>query len=241
TAPTFLRTISGPTRPAVAAWGIAYNPLTDEFEVSDQISNQIRRFTRSGQYVGDFDNPGAIISGLAVDKRDGSVYAGATNRNPPYNVLKYDKSGHFLWGFNLPNRVAWLTVDDAGYLWFPWAYGSYQVNKYSVDDSTHTVHQLLVLGTNGSGLGQARFDNGVDVASSGDVYVADSLNRRVHVYSNSGSWKFDIGDNTVFTGDLRGLVVDDANSRLYVADAKGGQIEEFTLSGTHLLTIGSEG
>ena len=85
------------------------------------------------------------------------------------------------------------------------------------------------------------FDNGIDVASNGDVYVADAVNKRVHVYANNGTWKFDIGDNQVFQGDLRGLVVDDNAGRVYVADAKGGQIEAFTMSGTHLLTMGSEG
>jgi hypothetical protein len=241
TAPTFLRNISGPTRPGVAAWGLAYNPVTDEFIVSDQISNQIRRFSRSGQYLGDFDNPDSIISGVAVDKRDGSVYAGATNRNPPYNVRKYDRFGRFMFGFRLPSRVAWLTVDDAGYLWFPYAYGSYQVFKYSVNNSTQSATQVQVFGSRGSGPGQALFNNGIDVASNGDVYVADSLNRRVHVYQNNGNWKFDIGDNQVFTGDLRGLVVDDISHRVYVSDAKGGQIEAFTMAGTHLVTMGSEG
>jgi NHL repeat/Bacterial Ig domain len=245
TAPTYLRTISGPSRPGIAAWGLDFNPVTNEFDVGDYVSNQIRRFSRTGNYLGDFTYPGdlgdSIISAVAVDKRDGSLYAASTSLTSPYDVRKYDRNGNFMFGLTLPGRVAWLTVDDAGNLWFPLAYGSAKVYEFAVNDATHSASQVLVTGTRGTGPGQALFDNGIDVASNGDVYVADALRKRVHVYDHNGSWKFDFGDDRVFVGDLRGVAIDDNAGRVYVSDAKGGKIEAFSLSGTHLLTMGSEG
>src|SRR5688572_26338464 len=68
--PNFHRMISAPSRPGIAAWGLAYNPVSNEFIVGDYVSNQIRRFSREGHYLGDFinpgDNTGSIVSAVAV-------------------------------------------------------------------------------------------------------------------------------------------------------------------------------
>ena len=43
TAPQVERIIGAPSRPGVAAWGITYNPVTDEILVGDYVSDQVRR------------------------------------------------------------------------------------------------------------------------------------------------------------------------------------------------------
>jgi DNA-binding beta-propeller fold protein YncE len=243
--PSFSRMISAASRPGISAWGLVYNPVTDEFVVGDYVSNQIRRFSRTGRYLGDFTNPqdntGSIVSAVAVDPRNGAVYAAATSLTTQDDIRKYDGAGNFLYGFDVPGRVAWLTVDDQGYLWYPPAYGSHQLYKFAVNDATRTASQVLVTGTRGTGPGQAQFNNGVDAAANGDVYVADGINRTVHVYDTAGRWRFDLGDTSVFAGDLRGVVVDDRAGRVYVADAKGSEVEAFDLAGRHLFTTGGEG
>jgi DNA-binding beta-propeller fold protein YncE len=60
------------------------------------------------------------------------------------------------------------------------------------------------------------------------------VNRTVHVYSSSGNWLYDFGSPGTgigqFTGDLRGLAVDQASGAIYVVDAEAAQIEKFQMS-----------
>jgi hypothetical protein len=97
-APRIQRVIGGPSRPGVAAWGLAYNPVTGEMIVGDYVSNQVRRFALSGRWLGDFSNPkgnvGGVGSALAVDPRDGSTYLAVTgDGKTSKDVRKYDASG----------------------------------------------------------------------------------------------------------------------------------------------------
>ncbi len=243
-APTFDRMISGPSKPGIAAWGLVYNPVTDEFVVGDYISNQIRRFDRDGRYLGDFTNPSdqtdSIISAVAVDPNTGAVYAAATSLTSPMDIRKYDSSGNFLFGFDVPGRVAWLTVDDDGHVWFPQAYGSFTLYQFAVNDATQTATQLTLTGTKGNGVGQSQFHNGVDAAANGDIYIVDGVLQKVLVFGQTGAFKFEFTHPSI-SGDLRGIAVDDVNGLVYVSDARGADIEVFTLAGAHVRTIAEEG
>ena len=88
---------------------------------------------------------------------------------------------------------------------------------------------------------------GLDVSGSGKIYIADSINRRIQIMAPDGSYYGSIGSaggvDQVggLSGDLRGVLVDDANQRIYVADALQNQIEVFSFSGTPLFHFGGEG
>lgn len=240
-APRFDRFLSGPSRPLVAAWGVAYNPVTDEVVVADYVSNQIRRFDRAGEYLGDLTNPAgnteSIISAVAVDPRDGAIYAAATSATSPVDVRKYDAAGNYLWGFQVDGRVAWLDVDDEGHVWFPPAYGGTTIQEFAVNDAARTVTRLKSFGTSGTGTCQNGFLNGIDVTSDGLVYAADGVNRVVHVYNaTTGACLRDLGGPSIITGDLRGVAVDESRNQVYAVDAKGNDIEVFAPSGAHLAT-----
>src|SRR3712207_1260130 len=92
--PRSARIISGPSKPGIAAWGLAYNKVTNEFVVGDYVSNQIRRFSRSGQLLGEFRNPKnnteGVASGVAVDQRNGTSYVAiAGDGRTSKDVRKY--------------------------------------------------------------------------------------------------------------------------------------------------------
>ena len=243
TPPHVERIVGGPSRPGVAAWGLAYNPVTGEMLVGDYVSNQVRRFSRAGDWIADLANPElsipGVVSALAVDPRDGSTYVAALNA--PRDVRKYDADGTYMYSVNLTGNVAWLAVDPQGDLWVPGAFNGPGIREYRFDDATQGATHLRSVGTVGTGPGQLSRLTGIDVDDDGNVYVADVGNGTVHVFAPSGQWRFDIGTKALFPGDMRGVVVDDTARRLYVANSQKGTIEVFDLAGDHLSTMGALG
>ena len=246
TAPHVERVIGGPSRPGIAAWGLAYNPVTDEMAVGDYVSSQVRRYSLSGTWLGDFPNPGGsipgVVSALAVDPSDGSTYVAVIGEAAnSKDVRKYDADGNLLYQVDLIGNVTWLAVDDQGDVWAPGAFLGPGIHEYRFDDATKSATELRSVGTAGTGPGQLNRLTGIDVDADGNVYVCDVGNHTVHVYGPTGAWRFDIGTKSLFPGDLRGIVVDDDAGRLYVANSQVGTIEVFDLTGHHLGTIGSLG
>lgn len=244
--PRLERLVSGPSRPGIGAWGLAHNPVTDEFVVGDYTSNQVRRYSRDGVHLGDFSNPSGstdgVPSAIAVDPRDGSTYVAITGDNHvSRDVRKYDRDGEFLWDADVPGPVTWLTIDDDGYLWAPAAFRGHEIRRYRIDDANRRLVEVDEFGRDGTGPGRNNWLTGIDVAANGDVFVADAGNGVVHVYRRDGSWKLDIGDRQRFPGDIRGVLVDDARSRVYVADAWDGRIKAFALDGTFLFEFSGLG
>jgi len=135
------RIIAAPSFPGVAAWGLAYNPVSDELIVGDYVSRQVRRYTRGGVYLGDLRNAGKTIGGVAsalgVDPRDGAIYVAVTGEGrTSLDVRKYDKDGNFLFDLDMPGAATWLTVDHDGNLWVPEGFSGSVVRKFTVDDAT---------------------------------------------------------------------------------------------------------
>ena len=238
--------MGGPSLPGLSAWGLAYNPVTGEMLVGDYVANQIRRFSLAGAYLGDFFNPkgnvGGIGSALAVDPRDGSSYLAVTgDGKTSKSVRKYDVNGNFMYDFNLSGSVTWLAIDSQGHLWTPEAFGGTRIHEWTVNDATKSATSVLTFGSGGTGPGKLGRLNGIAVDAQNNIYVVDAGNGCVHVFSSNGTWRFDIGNKTLFPGDMRGVAVNDAMGRLYVANSQVGTIEVFNLSGTHLSTFGALG
>ena len=246
TAPHVERIVGGPSRPGVAAWGLAFNPVSGEMIVGDYVSSQVRRFSPAGTWIADFANPGSsiagVVSGVAVDPRDGSSYVAVTGSGAgAKDVRKYDADGDFLYEVDLIGNATWLAVDDQGDVWAPGAFNGPGIHEYRFDDATQSATELRSVGTVGTGPGQLNRLTGIEVDADGNVYVCDVGNGTVHVFGPTGRWRLDIGTKALFRGDMRGLVVNDATRRLYVANSQVGTIEVFDLSGDHLSTFGGLG
>jgi uncharacterized protein (TIGR03663 family) len=79
----------------------------------------------------------------------------------------------------------------------------------------------------------------VEVDSAGNVYVADTGNKRVRVYDLEGNWLRDIGRGGSGDGQLdepSGLAIS-ADGRLYVADTWNRRVSVFALDGTPLFNF----
>jgi DNA-binding beta-propeller fold protein YncE len=78
------------------------------------------------------------------------------------------------------------------------------------------------------------------VGPDGTVYVADSWNKRVVVYSASGTYLRTIGSSSGFTmKDPRGVAVDLSNGDLYVTDLTARAVFHLRNNGTWVSTIGN--
>src|SRR5438552_2886486 len=77
-------------------------------------------------------------------------------------------------------------------------------------------------GTVGSGNGQLSGPSGVAVNSSGDVYVFDSYNSRIQVFTSAGVYKFQFGSSGSAAGQFAlatvGNIAIDAQDNVYIPD-----------------------
>jgi streptogramin lyase len=136
-----------------------------------------------------------------------------------------------------------LTIDEQG-------------DVYVTDIPGVQIHRLLIFDKNGklkrsfgqggqvkdakASPGTFSYPNGVAVgAGSGatrDVYIADSNNRRVQVYSPSGSFRRIIATE----GTPRGITID-SDKRVYVVDVLSHQVDIYSAQGQRLATFGGNG
>jgi tripartite motif-containing protein 71 len=97
-------------------------------------------------------------------------------------------------------------------------------------------------GSEGSGDGQFIDPSGVDVDSTGNVYVADNWNR-IQKFDSNGKFLLKWGSEGSGDGQfssLRTLAVDSANN-VYAADSWNHRIQKFDSNGKFMLKWGSEG
>ena len=247
--PAFVTTIGGSGRPGVFAWGLQYNPVSDELLVGDYLNYQVRRFSPDGSHLGDFfrsDNQGQPYS-LAVDSNDGSIYVPEiADGSIGGTVAKYDAAGNFLYAVDTnADYYAWIAIGPAGDLYIAdshyWnnAGDPPHIRRFRFNDATQTGTEIDSWTVLPSGLDVPRM-YGIDVAADGTVYASDTINKTVHRWENDGTYLGGFGTG-YFTGDIRSVAVDDANGFVYVVDAFGGQIEKFLLDGTYVASIGGLG
>ena len=98
-------------------------------------------------------------------------------------------------------------------------------------------------GSGGSDPGQFEHPYGVAVDAAGQVYVADTGNSRLQVFTSSGGYITQWGSYGTGSGQFMlplGVAVD-ASGNIYVADMVNDCIQKFTSSGGYITQWGSEG
>lgn len=218
--------LSGPLAVGVGEDGRIY--------VADSGNSLIKVFDAEGRYLLSFGKSGhgdgemEYPSGLRV--KNGRVYV-ADFRNS--RVVVFSTEGRFLTNLTRGQGAEPLTplavdVDDIG-------------NLYLADRS----HRVIILdregkfvrafGRGGSEDGQISYPNGILVR--GDrIYVADSGNGRIEVFSNTGEF---LGKIVGFVNP-RGMAVDQ-EGRFFVVDPLAHQVSVFSREDTKLYTFGTRG
>ena len=95
------------------------------------------------------------------------------------------------------------------------------------------------------GIADAEFSSpeGIAVDQAGNVYVADTINNRIQVFSNDGTFLSVFGEYGRANGTLRspeGIAVDQAGN-VYVADTGNNRIQVFSSNGTVESVFGEYG
>ena len=99
------------------------------------------------------------------------------------------------------------------------------------------------MGSPGTDVGQFHYPTHVFLDRTGKIYVADSLNFRVQVFSPDGDYLFHIGKHGDATGHLsvpKGIGVD-RFGHIYVVDSHFGAVQVFDQKGAFLVAIGTPG
>jgi len=220
----------GPKGLAVAADGSVY--------VADNRNHRVQHFTSTGQFVarwGGYGNAsGQFIypTGVAVAS-DGSILV-VDNGN--HRVQRFSADGRYL------DRFGEYGTGD-GQFRSPWGIAiAPDGSIYVTDAENHRIQHFTASGgflgrwgSPGSANGQFAYPSGV-AASSDRVYVVDTWNYRVQVFSTAeaplATWPVWYWLEGVALGN---------NGRVYVADTGSHRIAVFNSSGTVLSQWGTRG
>ncbi len=261
----YLRTIGASARGAgqlTAPRGLAVDP-TGRLLVSDTADNRIEAFAPGGDaYAEQWTLAAGVPSsagfipasgfaspaGLAVDPR-GSVFVADEGHA---RLVHLWGDGTFLGELGGPGDLGGAELAGAGALAVSAATG-----QAYVADAGH--NRILVYGPEGSlqarwgagagdgapGDGSGAFDHpeGVAVAPSGNVYVADTANNRVVELSPAGSVIVEWGSRGTANGRFHSpsALAVDAAGRVYVLDGENNRVQEFEAGGRFLATWGVRG
>jgi non-lysosomal glucosylceramidase len=143
--------------------------------------------------------------------------------------------GQFFFFYSPSLQSNGMAVDANGTVWVT---QSFSVVSYSGQSAF-----LSQFGADGSGPGQLQYPSGIAISPSGLLYVADTGNNRVEIFTKAGAYSGVIGGpgsgNGAFNTPLD--LAFDAQGELYVDDAGNNLIQKFDASGNFLLQFGGTG
>lgn len=202
----------------------------------------------AGNKSGEFDNPTLIAL------VDGYLYIKDTGNS---RIQKINPEGNFIDDFPLVsvatqnmyiNAPADIKIDQSG-------------NKYIVNTGKHNVIKTDASGifiwsigkadgTSGSGVSELNAPQGIDVALDGTLYIADTGNHRILVYSADGAYLQTWGgggsgsSNSKFNTPVSVTLdvsrfASIAQEQVYIADKNNNRVQVFNLSGEYINTLGS--
>lgn len=98
--------------------------------------------------------------------------------------------------------------------------------------------EVTLLGNKGRG--RLGMPAGIAIDKEGTVFVADTLQKKVFGYDQTGALKVAIGKKEEFVRPT-GLAINKLLGRLYVVDTKGHKIKVYSTAGEHLFDFGKRG
>ncbi len=249
TPPEYLYSIAGPEGPDALTQpiGVAVTK-TDRVYVVDNKNKKIRCYTADGAYRFSF---GTIASKEATAlAQPGRV---AVRSNGEVWVTDRLLRGVFVFGADGTFLRTFQPDGDVSKTWAPIAIAfDASDHVFIADVGVVKQHQVLEFDVNGSEIrrwgktvqvarmegapGGFYYPNGIALAKNGDVFVSDSNNRRVQVFTPEGEFKYVIPTS----GTPRGMVID-GQQRLYVVDAFAHAVDIYELNGKRITGFGGNG
>lgn len=197
--------------------------------------DRVQRFTRDGELIDIFGTPGIGDGqfnhphGLAVDRARGDLIYVGDQEN--HRLQVFTPEGAFVrqWGDEKFQHIHDVGIDrESGELYV----GDLELHTLRKFSSTGEL--LAEYGGRGSEPGQFIGAWGISTDSHGDVYIADSGNRRIQKFDPNGAflkeWSEYGGRSFI---KPTGVFVD-TNDIVYVCDSLAEIVALFDIDGTHL-------
>lgn len=250
--PRYLYSITGADRNALTKpIGVAVG-RGNRLYVVDFGTRTIKVFDTGGAYLFSFnaikDGADTVLRNPVHLAVDGSGNVWVTDRRLK-SVYVFDQNGAFLRKFQ--------PMNDPAFVWSPFGIAVDAAGDvYVTDVPSVETHRVVVFDSTGklkkewgkagqvtdakADPGLFSYPNGLAVSSgtgnAREVFVADSNNRRVQVFSPDGTFKRIIATE----GTPRGIALND-KKQLFVVDVLSHQIDIFSTTGQHLATFGENG
>ena len=202
--------------------------------VFSQRGKKLQSFGISGSGHGQFNGPG----GVSVDSEGNILVADINN----HRIQKFTTTGEFLTVVGTKGSGP-LQFNDP----LDVAYNATNNKLYVVDNLNNRVQvlnsDLSTFGKKGSGKGQFEHPWSIACDSTGNVYVTDSGNNRIQVFTAGGKFLRMFGRCGEGKGELNwpvGIAVD-TNDIVYVSEVNNGRVSVFTCEGQFLTSFGRKG
>ena len=226
-------------------WGVAFNHVgemvisaKESVSVFTPNGTNLRSFGTLGSGPGQFRYP----RGVAVDD-EGNILV-ADKRN--HRIQKFTYDGQFLAsvGTEGTEQLQFRRAKDI-------TFNTHNKKVYVVDNENCRIQVLnsdltfsnIIGGKRGSKSGQFALPWGVTCDSTGNVYVADSANNRIQVFTASGKFLRKFGHHGKGEGELDwpvGVAVD-SRGMVFVSERDNHRISVFTTEGQFVKSFGQHG
>src|SRR5918992_1028455 len=183
--------------------------------------------------------------GVDIDS-SGNVYV--VDRDN-YRIQKFDSNGKFItmWGsqgsgegqFVHPHDIV---IDSSGVIYVTDVLKEVSdVARIQKFDSNGKF--ITMWGSAGTGEGQFIDHHGIDVDSSGNVYVSDTNNHRIQKFTSDGKFITMWGSKGAGKGEFNRphTLAVDSSDNVYVADGRNDRVQKFDSNGKFITMWGSEG
>ena len=243
-----LEKLGNPIDRVKGPYGVAVNKR-GEVVVTECSRNCVSVFSQHGKKLRSFDTQGSCRGqfkyphGVAVDSEWNILVVDKDN----HRIQKFAKNGEFLIAvgtegsgllqFNDPFDVTFNATNNKVYVVDYW------------NDSVQVLNSDLTFsstfGKKGKGIGKGQFKDPRSIAfdSTGKVYVTDSSNHRIQVFTASGKFLRIFGRYGEGRGELNcpaGIRVD-TNDIVYVSEVANGRVSVFTCEGQFITSFGRKG
>lgn len=192
--------------------------------------------------VGSSDGQFKCAGGVTEDDEGNIVITDRFN----YRVQNFSKDGKFLQAGGRNGRGPMEFKYPVGIVYNP-----KMKNLFVVDCGNNNIQQIYpqyfihrnTFGKEGSGDGEFDCPSDVAVDGEGNLYIADSGNNRIQVFTPGSEFVRTFGKEGSGEGELKwpASVAVDANNLLYVCENGNHRVSVFTTEGTFVTSFGTKG